>query len=224
MNEPLSPETIQPPEPAPDQQPLTLGTSSLFKLFEAFIALREKNDRQHKVFEQSLVKSRDNLQASFNSFAADTQRAYQQLRQEIHGEKRMSLALLNELLEISFDLEQIVGSRPPAVIAAVEGGNGADNLNTLDEAALRSQLQTWGQWSEAIEVEARKVQAALMRHGVHPYDAVIGSAYNPALHERVGSRRMDGMDPLRIAEQRERGLASQQPEFILRRPKVIVSE
>jgi molecular chaperone GrpE (heat shock protein) len=73
-------------------------------------------------------------------------------------------------------------------------------------------------------VEARKVQAALLRHGIHAYDAVLGSAYNPALHERVGSRRTEGMDPLRVAEQVEAGWASQQPEFVLRRPKVIVSE
>jgi hypothetical protein len=32
------------------------------------------------------------------------------------------------------------------------------------------------------------------------------------------------MDPLRVAEQVEAGWASQQPEFVLRRPKVIVSE
>jgi hypothetical protein len=44
------------------------------------------------------------------------------------------------------------------------------------------------------------------------------------LHERVGSRRVEGMDALRVADQRERGYASQQPEFILRRPKVIVTE
>src|SRR5205814_9027055 len=30
---------------------LTQGTSSLYRLFEAFIALREKNERQHKLFE-----------------------------------------------------------------------------------------------------------------------------------------------------------------------------
>jgi hypothetical protein len=53
---------------------------------------------------------------------------------------------------------------------------------------------------------------------------VIGSAYNPALHERVGSKPMEGMGPLLVAEQRESGWASQQPEFVLRRPKVIVSE
>jgi molecular chaperone GrpE (heat shock protein) len=183
----------------------TLGMSALYKLFESFIALREKNERQHKLFEQSLTKSRDAIQASFNSFAGDTQRAYQQLRQEIHGEKKLSMALLNELLEIAQDLEHIVGARPALA------GQGAP-----DEALTR--------WAEAVEVESRKVQAALRRHGIHPYDAVIGSPYNPALHERVGSKRMEGMDPLRIADQVEHGFASQQPEFVLRRPKVIVSE
>jgi molecular chaperone GrpE (heat shock protein) len=183
----------------------TLGMSALYKLFESFIALREKNERQHKLFEQSLTKSRDAIQASFNSFAGDTQRAYQQLRQEIHGEKKLSMALLNELLEIAQDLEHIVGARPalPGQVAPDEG---------------------LARWAEAVEVESRKVQAALKRHGIHPYDAVIGSPYNPALHERVGSKRMEGMDPLRIADQVEHGFASQQPEFVLRRPKVIVSE
>jgi molecular chaperone GrpE (heat shock protein) len=179
--------------------------SSLYKLFEAFITLREKNERQHKLFEQSMAKSRDAIQASFNSFAGDTQRAYQQLRQEIHGEKKLGLALLNELLEIGHDLEHIVAARPRLQVPGEEG-----------EALAR--------WMEAVEVESRKVQAALKRHGIHPYDAVIASPYNPALHERVGSKRMDGMDALRIAEQVEHGYASQQPEFVLRRPKVIVSE
>src|SRR3977135_1532848 len=78
----------------------TMGMSSVYRLFEAFIALREKNERQHKLFEQTLTRSRDAIQASFNSFAGDTQRAYQQLRQEIHGEKKLSLVLLNELLEL----------------------------------------------------------------------------------------------------------------------------
>src|ERR1700730_14268500 len=100
-------------EPPSDRHGPILGTSSIWKLFEAFIALREKNDRQHKVFDQTLAKSRDSIQASFNSFAADTQRAYQQLRQELHGEKRISLALLNELLEIGLDLQHVVSARPP---------------------------------------------------------------------------------------------------------------
>ena len=179
----------------------TLGSSSIYRLCEEVIALRETNHRQHKVFEQTLAKVRDALQASFNSFAADTQRAYQQLRQETHGDKRISLALLNELLDVGSELEQIVAARPRP-----------DN----PEAVTR--------WADAVAVEARKVQDALRKHGIHPYDAVVGSAYNPALHERVGSKRMEGMDALRIAEQREHGYASQQPEFVLRRPKVIVTE
>jgi molecular chaperone GrpE (heat shock protein) len=190
----------QPAPPAPDRAPPpTVGASTVYRLCEEVIALREMNSRQHKVFEQSLQRTRDALQSGFNSFAADTQRAYQQLRQEVHGDKRLSLALLNELLEIGQDLERIVAARPK-----------------LEAEADR--------WAQAVEVESRKVQSLLQRQGVHPYDAVIGSAYNPALHERVGSRRVEGMDALRIAEQREHGYASQQPEFILRRPKVIVSE
>ncbi len=193
--------TPQPEEPVAARTDDTIGSSTIYRLCEEVIALRETNNRTHRLFEQKLRESRDQMQGSFNSFAADTQRAYQQLRQEIHGEKRISLALLNELLEVGLDLEHIVASRPP-----------------LDDP------KAVAAWVEAVEVQGRKVQAALARHGIQPYDAVIGSSYNPALHERVGSRRVEGMDALRIAEQRERGYASQQPEFVLRRPKVIVSE
>jgi molecular chaperone GrpE (heat shock protein) len=187
------------PEPLPPEP--TLGSSTIYRLCEEVIALREKNERQHRVFEQKLKESRDAIQAGFNSFAADTQRAYQQLRQELHGEKRASLALLNELLDVAADLQHIVAARPAA-----------------------GDPEAMARWADAVEVESRKVQAALTRHGIHPYDAVLASPYNPALHERVGTRRVDGMDALRVAEQVERGYASQQPEFILRRPKVIVSE
>jgi molecular chaperone GrpE (heat shock protein) len=190
------------PAPAPasrDNQ--TLGSSTIYRLCEELISLRERNNRQHQEFERRMNGVRDELKGSFNSFAADTQRAYQMLRQEMHGEKRAALGMLNELLEVAHDLDGIVAARPP-----------------LDDVeALR-------RWAEAIEVESRKVQAALLRHGVHPYDAVISSPYNPALHERVGSTRVEGMGPLLVAEQRERGYASQQPEFVLRRPKIIVSE
>ena len=179
----------------------TLGSSTIYRLCEEVISLRERNNRQHTEFERRLNAVRDDLKTSFNSFAADTQRAYQQLRQETVGEKKVSLALLNELLEVGQDLEHIVAARPP-----------------LDDAeALR-------RWAESIEVESRKVQAALLRHGIHPYDAVIAAPYDPKLHERVGSKRMEGMGPNLVAEQRERGYASQQPDFVLRRPKVIVSE
>jgi molecular chaperone GrpE (heat shock protein) len=202
----MSDETVPQPlessaPPAAGRDNGTVWSSSMYRVCEEMIALREKNDRQHKLFEQTLTRMRDALQASFNSFAGDTQRAYQQLRQELHGEKRVSLALLNELLEIGLDLQQIVAARPRP-----------------DDA------EAFARWADSVEVEARKVEAALARHGIVPYDAVVGSAYNPALHERVGSRRTEGMDGLRIAEQRERGYASQQPEFVLRRPKVIISE
>src|SRR5262249_1511673 len=157
--------------------------------------------RQHKLFEQTLNRTRDELKGGFNSFAADLHRAYQQMRQEFHGEKRIGLALLTELLETALDLQRIVGARPSI----------GDR-----EAVLR--------WMDSIEIESRKIDDAVQRLGIHPYDAVIASPYNPALHERVGSIRVEGMGPLLIAEQRERGYASQQPEFVLRRPKVIVSE
>src|SRR6516165_2540878 len=92
----------------------TIGSSTIYRLCEEVIALREMNNRQHKLFEQALTKARDEIRSSFNSFAGDTQRAYQQLRQEIHGEKRVSLALLNELLDIGMELEHIVAGRPAA--------------------------------------------------------------------------------------------------------------
>jgi molecular chaperone GrpE (heat shock protein) len=179
----------------------TLGSSTIYRLCEEVISLRERNNRKHQEFERQLNTVRDDLKTSFNSFAADTQRAYQQLRQETHGEKRVSLALLNELLEVGQDLEHIVAARP-----------------ALDD---REALE---RWAEAVEIESRKVQAALLRHGIHPYDAVISTPYDPKLHERVGSKRVEGMNPNLVAEQREHGYASQQPEFVLRRPKVIVSE
>ena len=201
MNDAFLPSGSGNTEAGPTRDLDTLGSSTLYKLCEEVIALREMNNRQHKLFDQSLTKARDEMQRSFDSFAGATQRAYQQLRQEVHGEKRISMALLNELLDLGMDLEHIVAQRPAANDA---------------EAVAR--------WAEAIEVESRKVQAALARHGIKPYDAKLGESYNPALHERVGSKRVEGMGPLLVAEQKERGYASQQPEFVLRRPKVIVSE
>jgi molecular chaperone GrpE (heat shock protein) len=201
MNDDVLPGTAGAESPPASRDDHTLGSSTIYRLCEEVIALREMNNRQHKLFEQALAKARDDLKGSFNSFAADTQRAYQQLRTEVHGEKRVSLALLNELLEIGMDLDTVVAAKPAAD----------------DPAAVT-------RWAEAVEVQARKVQAALARHGIVPYDAVISSPYNPAIHERVGSARVEGLGPLLIAEQRERGWASQQPEFVLRRPKVIVSE
>src|ERR1700677_2988704 len=89
-----------------------LGMSSVYRLFEAFIALREKNTREHKMFEQTVTRARDALQDSFNTFASQTQKAYQQLRQEMVGEKKVSLTLLNDLLDLALDLDHIVSFQP----------------------------------------------------------------------------------------------------------------
>ena len=183
----------------------TLGMSSVYRLFEAFIGLREKNERQHKLFEQTLNRARDALQSSFNSFAVETQKAYQQMRQDMVGEKKFSLSLLNELLDLGIDLDHIVAARP------------AVHAQAADAEPIE-------RWMAAVEIQNRKVQEALRKFGIHPYDAVVSTPYNPALHERVGSKRVEGLDALRVAEQVQRGYASQQPEFILRRPKVLVTE
>lgn len=189
-------------EPAPpEREPQTLGSSTIYRLCEEVIGLREKNAREHKLFDQAVARIRDEVKSSFNKFAADTHEEYQRLRQQVTGEKKVAVALLNELLEVGQDLEHIVASRPP-----------------LDDAAALAK------WAEAVEVESRKVQAALQRHGVQPYDAVVGAPYDPRIHERVGSARVEGMGPLLVAEQKERGQASQQPDFVLRRPRVVVSE
>ncbi|MCI0683178.1 MAG: nucleotide exchange factor GrpE [Gemmataceae bacterium] len=188
-----------------DAEAPTLGMSSVYRLFEAFIGLREKNERQHKLFEQTLNRARDSLQSSFNTFAAETQKAYQQMRQEMVGEKKFSLSLLNELLDLAIELDHIVAAKPALAGAGPEG-----------DAVER--------WMSAIEIQNRKVQDALRKFGIHPYDAAVGTPYNPALHERVGVKRLEGMDALRVAEQVQRGYASQQPEFMLRRPKVLVTE
>src|SRR5229473_6176093 len=120
-------------EPSAGRDQHTIGSSSIYRLCEEIIALREINNRQHKMFEQSLAKTRDAVQASFNSFAADTQRAYQQLRQEFHGEKRISLALLNELVEIAFDMQHIVTARPSS--PSPLGGKGGARGSTQTRAA-----------------------------------------------------------------------------------------
>jgi molecular chaperone GrpE (heat shock protein) len=179
----------------------TLGASTLFNLLQEMVRLRESNNRQHTMFQKDVARIRDDLKAAFNSFAADTQRAYQQLRQEIQGEKKFSMALLMILLELGMDLEHLVRVRPAAA--------DADALNG---------------WMEAVGVQSRKIQAALKQHGIVPYDAPIGSPYNPALHERVGSARFEGLGPLLVGEQKEPGYASQLPDFKLVRAKVIVSE
>ena len=144
----------------PEAETPAQGMSSIYRLFEAFIALREKNERQHKLFEQTLNRARDTLQGSFNAFAADTQKAYQQLKQDVQGEKRFSLALLNELLDLAIDLDHIVASRPTPALE-VPGGDKVQR------------------WMDAVAIQNRKVHDAIKRFGIHPYDAVVGTLITP---------------------------------------------
>ncbi len=187
-NRPSSPHSSL---PTPHSSLDSPAEPTLRRLCAELIALRERTDRQHKLFEQTLSQLRDDLQARFDRFAADSQQAYQRLRDELTGEKRFSLALLNALVDIALDLHQV---------AAAGGG------------------------AESVAVAARRAEAILAQFGVHRYDAVIGSGYQPALHERVGSRAMDGMGPLLVAQQVEPGYASQQRDFVLRRAKVLITE
>lgn len=182
----------------------SVASSTLYNLIESMIALTDRNKAQHKLVSRDLSELRDSLQSAFNNFASETQRAYQQLRQEINGEKRICLALFNELLELSSDLEQISAARP--------------------EIPDTEEMEPLRRWAEAIDIQKRKVEAALARHGIVPYDAEIGAEYRPELHERVGTTKVEGLGPHLVAEQRERGYASQQPDFVLRRPRVLVSE
>src|SRR5260370_23498466 len=141
----------------------SVGSSTLLNLLEAMIQLTERNKAEHKLFAQDLKAIRDSMQGSFNNFASETQKAYQHLRKEVHGEKRVSLALLNELLDAGLDLEHVAQARP-----------------RIGDGMTAEEIQALTRWAEAVEVQSRKVQAALHKHGIHPYDAVIGSAYNPA--------------------------------------------
>src|SRR4029079_18778670 len=126
--------------------------SSVYRLFEAFIALREKNERQHKLFETTLNRARDGLQTSFNSAAGDTQKAYQQLRQDILGEKKFSLMLLNVLLDLGIDMNHILESRPKHLPDGPEG------------EALRN-------WLKSLEVQNRKIWDDIRKFGIHSYEA-----------------------------------------------------
>lgn len=171
------------------------------RLSEEIGALRETSGRLHELFAEAIAHSREDLKAGFNSFASETQRAFQRMRQELQGEKRLSLTLLSELLEIGLDLDHLVAAQPPAEDAKALAG-----------------------WAQSVAVEARKVRAALEHHGIHAYEAVVDSVYDPALHERVGARHVEGTPPGRVLEQQANGYASSQPDFVLRRPKIIVSE
>ena len=130
------------------------------------------------------------MQTSFNTFAGDTQKAYQQLRQEILGEKKFSLTLLNELLDLAIEMNHIL-----------------DSSRRTCRPAPKAKL--WRLAQVARRCRTARCRDDVRKFGIHPYDAVVGTPYNPALHERVGSTRVEGMDALRalmIAETKREGL------------------
>jgi molecular chaperone GrpE (heat shock protein) len=163
---------------------------TLRRVCTELINLRERTDRQHKLFEQALSQVRDDLQTRFDRFAADVQQAYQRLKEDLTGEKRVSLALLNALVDVAIDLGK----------SAAAGG------------------------SDAVAVAARRADAVLAQFGVQRYDAEIGSTYQARLHERVGTRAVQGLAPGQVAQQIEPGYTSRQGDFTPRRAKVLVSE
>ena len=110
------------------------------------------------------------------------------------------------------------------LMLAIPGAFAQEVAAPVTAPVAGDEVDAVNRYMNSIEVQNRKIQDSLRTFGVHPYDAVVGSPYAPALHERVGGKRVEGMGPLLVAEQLQRGWASQQPEFILRRPKVLVSE
>jgi molecular chaperone GrpE (heat shock protein) len=178
-----------------------VAPSTIQRLVEEMIALRETTNRQLKFFDQSMRQTREESATNFTNFVKETTDAYNKMREALHGDKRNALLLQNELLEIALDLIRIMSAKPAAT----------------DAAAMTA-------WAESVAVLTRKVETMLERHGILPYNAQISAPYNPALHERVGNKKVEGLGPLLIAEQLEPGYASAQPEFVLRRPKVLVSE
>jgi molecular chaperone GrpE (heat shock protein) len=182
MSEAANPPVADAPGPPPE--------ATLRRICAELIALRERTDRQHRLFEQSLSQTRTELQSQFDRFAADAQQAYQRLLEEFTGEKRFSLSVLNALVDLAIDIQKVATPDAP----------------------------------ETVAIAARRAEAVLVQFGVHRYDAVVGSEYQPALHERIGGRPVDGMKPSLVAQQVEPGYASQQPDFVLRRAKVMISE
>src|SRR5206468_7000996 len=94
--------------------------SALQRLCAEVVALRERNDRQHKLFDQALAQVRDDLQSRFGQFAADVQSAYQRLRDELTGEKGRALAVLNALVDTALDLDKLIAARPTSEGAPAE--------------------------------------------------------------------------------------------------------
>ena len=103
----------------------TLGSSTIYNLCEEVIQLREKNDRQHKMFDQTLTKVRDALQGQLQRLRRRHAAGLSAAAQEIQGEKKFSLALLTLLLEIHQELEHIMKNQP-ADLANAEAMQGLD--------------------------------------------------------------------------------------------------
>src|SRR5262245_51144989 len=77
-------------EPAPTgtlARPVAPATTQ--RLVEEMIALRETTSRQLKFFEQTVRQLKEESQAGFGTFVTETTKAYQQMRQELTGEKRI---------------------------------------------------------------------------------------------------------------------------------------
>ena len=152
-----------------------VGTPTLERLCAEMIALRERNDRQHKLFEQTLSQLRDDLGDKFAQFTKDIQQAYQQLRGELTAEKRHSLGS-----------PRCCSTRPWIWIA-------------------------WRHRSRRMRASpspSRKAQATLAEWASTVTTSHFGEEYRPALHERTGTERVEGLGPGRIARQLEPGFAS----------------
>ena len=161
----------------------------LQRLCAEVIALRERNDRQHKLYEQTLGQTRDDLRAAFGQFAADAQRAYQQFRDELTGEKRNALALLSQLVDVATDLDRLAAQRP----------------------ALDGAPPEVAGWAEGVAVAARKAQAMLAQlvgGGVGVEAAGVGG-------EALLRVAQDFAGPVDVAQRRAR-LALPRPQDALR--------
>ena len=75
---------LQPAAP-PATNPEPNDPSAGQRLSDQIDALYQAGGRLHELLMEGLSRSRDDLKSAFNSFAADTQRAYQRLRQELQG-------------------------------------------------------------------------------------------------------------------------------------------
>src|SRR3954465_1844080 len=93
------------------------SASPLVRVAEELIALRERTDRQHQLFEQALADLREHFADRWSRFATDAQAAYQQLRDELTGRERLETALLNALVDRVLDLERLAASGTDVAVA-----------------------------------------------------------------------------------------------------------